>query len=171
MKMTKRFEKKLKAFAKRHNLDTNFNWDIGWFDFLIGHIKIGSVRFVGYNLCEDKPKLRYDIYLATMYTRICYRGTHTEYPFVGALTGIQKNQIKSDHKEGDIWSLEDGTYIDYISEEHSKTATIYTKDIEHETEDSIIAFFEDALKRLLNAKTLYKMEEKLQDLEKDFRGN
>ena len=50
MKMTKRFEKKLKAFAKRNNLDTNFNWDIGWFDFLYGYIKIGSVRFVGYFL-------------------------------------------------------------------------------------------------------------------------
>lgn len=166
MKMTKRFEKKLKAFAKRHNLDTNFNWDIGWFDILYGYIKIGSVRFVGYNLCEDKPKLRYDIYLATMYTRICYRGTHNEHTFWNG-----KNIRKSDHKEGDIWTPEDGNSIDYISEEHSKTATLYTKDIEKETEDSIIAFFEDALKRLLNAKTLYKMEEKLQDLEKDFRGN
>lgn len=156
MKMTKRFEKKLKAFAKRNNLNTNFNWDIGWFDLLYGYIKIGSVRFVGYNLCQDKPKLKYDIYLATMYTRICYRGTHL---------------IKSNHKEGDIWSPEDGCHIDYISEELSKTATIYKKDIEHETEDSIIAFFENAIKRLLNAKILYKMEEKLQDLEKDFRGN
>ena len=92
MKMTKRFEKKLKAFAKQHNLDTNFNWDIGWFDFLIGHIKIGSVRFVGYNLCEDKPKLRYDIYLATMYTRICYRGTHNE-PSYWNPTNIRKIMI------------------------------------------------------------------------------
>ena len=167
MKMTKRFEKKLKDFAKRHNLDTNFNWDIGWFDFLYGNIKIGSVRCMGYNLCQDKPKLRYDIYLATMYTRICYRGTHTEYPYVGALTGIQKNHVKSDHKEGDIWSPEDGGYIDYISEKHSKTATI--NNFENETEESIIAFFENALKRLLNAKTLFKMEDKLQDLEKDFR--
>lgn len=166
MKMTKRFEKKLMAFAKRHNLDTNFNWDIGWFDILYGYIKIGSVRFVGYNLCENKPKLRYDIYLATMYTRICYRGTHNEHTFWNG-----KNIRKSDHKEGDIWTPEDGGHIDYISEELSKTATLNTKDIEHETEDSIIAFFEDALKRLLNAKTLYKMEEKLQDLEKDFRGN
>ena len=166
MKMTKRFEKKLKAFAKQHNLDTNFSWDIGWFDFLIGHIKIGSIRFVGYNLCENKPKLRYDIYLATMYTRICYRGTHNEPNFWNS-----RNIVKSEHKEGDIWSLEDGTFIDYISEEHSKTATIYTKEFENQTEESIIAFFEDALKRLLNAKTLYKMEEKLQDLEKDFRGN
>ena len=171
MKMTQRFEKKLLAFAKRNNIDTNFNWDIGWFDFLYGTIKIGSIRFVGYNLCQDKPKLRYDIYLATMYTRICYRGTHTEYPYVGALSGIQKNTVKSNHKEGDIWSPADGNHIDYISEEHSKTATIYTKDIEKETEDSIVAFFENALKRLFNAKTLYKMEEKLQDLENDFRGN
>jgi len=164
MKMTKRFEKKLKAFAKRHNLDTNFNWDIGWFDILYGYIKIGSVRFVGYNLCQDKPKLRYDIYLATMYTRICYCGTHNEPSYWNG-----KNIRKSDHKEGDIWSPEDGGHIDYISEEHSRTATISTKDIENETEDSIIAFFENALKRLLNAKTLYKMEEKLQDLENDFR--
>lgn len=164
--MTKRFENKLKAFAKRNNLDTNFDWDIGWFDFLYGAIKIGSIRFVGYNLCQDKPKLRYDIYLATMYTRICYRGTHKEPDFWNGT-----NTIKSDHKEGDIWSPEDGGYIDYISEEHSRSVTLYTKDIEHETEESIIAFFEDTLKRLLNAKTLYKMEEKLQDLEKDFRGN
>lgn len=169
--MTKRFEKKLKAFAKRNNLDTNFNWDIGWFDFLYDTIKIGAIRFVGYDLCQDKPKLRYDIYYATMFTRICYRGTHIEYPCVGALSGIQKYQIKSDHKEGDIWSPEDGGHIDYISEEHSKAASLYSKDIEHETEDSIIEFFENALKRLLNAKTLYKMEEKLQDLERDFRGN
>ena len=56
MKMTKRFEKKLKAFAKRNNLDTNFNWDIGWFDFLYGYIKIGSVRFVGYFLEQQKHK-------------------------------------------------------------------------------------------------------------------
>lgn len=162
--MTKRFEKKLKAFAKRHNLDTNFNWDIGWFDFLYGSIKIGSVRFVGYNLCQDKPKLRYNIYLATMYTRICYCGTHYEPSFWNG-----KNIRKSDHKEGDIWSPEDGGYIDYISEKHSKTATI--NNFENETEDSIIAFFENALKRLLNAKTLFKMEDKLQDLEKDFRHN
>lgn len=161
--MTKQFEKKLKAFAKRNNLDTNFNWDIGWFDLLYGYIKIGSVRFVGYNLCQDKPKLRYDIYLATMYTRICYSGTHNEHSYWNG-----KNIRKSDHKEGDIWSPEDGGHIDYISEEHSKSATLYTKDIEHETEDSIIAFFENAIKRLLNAKILYKMEEKLQDLEKDF---
>lgn len=166
MKMTKRFEKKLKAFAMRNNLDTNFNWDIGWFDFLYGNIKIGAIRFVGYNLCQDKPKLRYDIYLATMYTRICYRGTHNELSYWNG-TNIRK----SEHKEGDIWSPEDGGHIDYISEEHSKTATLYKKDIEHETEDSIIEFFENALKRLLNAKTLYKMEEKLQDLERDFRGN
>lgn len=39
MKMTKRFEKKLKAFAMRNNLDTNFNWDIGWFDFLYDNFK------------------------------------------------------------------------------------------------------------------------------------
>ena len=166
MKMTKRFEKKLKALADKLGLDTNFDWDLGWFDFLFGYIKIGSVRCVGYNLCQDKPKLRYDIYLATMYTRICYRGTHNE-PSYWNSTNIRK----SEHKEGDIWSPEDGGHIDYISEELSKTATLNTKDIEHETEDSIIAFFEDALKRLLNAKTLYKMEEKLQDLEKDFRGN
>lgn len=57
MKMTKRFEKKLKAFAKRNNLDTNFDWDIGWFDFLYDTIKIGAIRFVGYDLCQDKPKL------------------------------------------------------------------------------------------------------------------
>lgn len=166
MKMTKRFEKKLKAFAKRNNLDTNFNWGIGWFDFLYDTIKIGAIRFVGYNLCQDKPKLRYDIYHATMFTRICYRGTHNEHSYWNGT-----NTIKSDHKEGDIWSPEDGGHIDYISEEHSKAATLYKKDIEHETEDSIIEFFENALKRLLNAKTLYKMEEKLQDLERDFRGN
>lgn len=166
MKMTKRFEKKLKAFAKRNNLDTNFNWDIGWFDFLYDTIKIGAIRFVGYDLCQDKPKLRYDIYLATMYTRICYRGTHNEPSYWNGT-----NTRKSDHKEGDIWSPEDGGHIDYISEELSKTTSLYAKDIEHESEDSIIEFFENALKRLLNAKTLYKMEEKLQDLEKDFRGN
>ena len=166
MKMTKRFEKKLKAFAKRNNLDTNFNWDIGWFDFLYGNIKIGAIRFVGYNLCQDTPKLRCDIYIATMHTRICYRGTHNEHSYWNG-TNIRK----SDHKEGDIWSPEDGGHIDYISEEHSKAATLYKKDIEHETEDSIIEFFENALKRLLNAKTLYKMEEKLQDLERDFLGN
>lgn len=45
MKMTNRFEKKLKTFAKRNNLDTNFNWDIGWFDFLYDTIKIGEIRF------------------------------------------------------------------------------------------------------------------------------
>ena len=166
MKMTKRFEKKLMAFAKRNNLDTNFNWDIGWFDFLYGNIKIGAIRFVGYDLCQDTPKLRCDIYIATMHTRICYRGTHNEHSYWNG-TNIRK----SDHKEGDIWSPEDGGHIDYISEEHSKTATLYKKDIEHETEDSIIEFFENALKRLLNAKTLYKMEEKLQDLERDFLGN
>ena len=129
-------------------------------------IKIGAIRFVGYDLCQDKPKLRYDIYLATMYTRICYRGTHNE-PRYWNGTNIRK----SEHKEGDIWSPEDGGHIDYISGEHSKTASLYSKDIEHETEDSIIEFFENALKRLLNAKTLYKMEEKLQDLKRDFRGN
>ena len=166
MKMTKRFEKKLKAFAQRNNLDTNFNWDIGWFDFLYDTIKIGAIRFVGYDLCPDKPKLRYNIYLATMYTRICYRGTHNEPSYWNGT-----NTRKSDHKEGDIWSPEDGGHIDYISGEHSKTASLYSKDIEHETEDSIIEFFENALKRLLNAKTLYKMEEKLQDLERDFLGN
>ena len=125
----------------------------------------GAIRFVGYDLCQDKPKLRYDIYLATMYTRICYRGTHNE-PRYWNGTNIRK----SEHKEGDIWSPEDGGHIDYISGEHSKTASLYSKNIEHETEDSIIEFFENALKRLLNAKTLYKMEEKLQDLERDFRG-
>lgn len=129
-------------------------------------IKIGAIRFVGYDLCQDKPKRRYDIYLATMYTRICYRGTHNE-PRYWNGTNIRK----SEHKEGDIWSPEDGGHIDYISGEHSKTASLYSKDIEHETEDSIIEFFENALKRLLNAKTLYKMEEKLQDLKRDFRGN
>lgn len=101
-----------------------------------------------------------------MYTRICYRGTHNE-PRYWNGTNIRK----SEHKEGDIWSPEDGGHIDYISGEHSKTASLYSKDIEHETEDSIIEFFENALKRLLNAKTLYKMEEKLQDLKRDFRGN
>ena len=101
-----------------------------------------------------------------MYTRICYRGTHNE-PRYWNGTNIRK----SEHKEGDIWSPEDGGHIDYISGEHSKTASLYSKNIEHETEDSIIEFFENALKRLLNAKTLYKMEEKLQDLKRDFRGN
>ena len=33
MKMTKQFEKKLKALADKMGLDTNFDWDLGWFDF------------------------------------------------------------------------------------------------------------------------------------------
>ena len=165
--MTKRFEKKLKAFAKQHGLDTNFDWDLGWFDFMYGLIKIGSIRFYGYNMSENKPKIRNEIYIATMYTRICYQGTHTEYPYVGALTGIQKNQVKSDHKEGDIWSPEDGGHIDYISEKLSTTVSI--NHFESETEESIIATFEDALRRLLNAKVLFKMENKLQEMETDFR--
>lgn len=71
MKMTKRFEKKLKAFAKRNNLDTNFNWDIGWFDFLYGNIKIGAVRFVGnedvfielYSSCNLKSWEEFEMYM------------------------------------------------------------------------------------------------------------
>ena len=34
MKMTKRFEKKLKALADKMGLDTNFDLDLGWFEFL-----------------------------------------------------------------------------------------------------------------------------------------
>ena len=162
MKMTKRFEKKLKAFAKRHNLETNFSWDIGWFDFLYGHIKLGSIRFVGYNLCEDKPSLRYNIYCATMFTRICYAGTHHQPSYWGGHT------VSSNHTKGDIWTPEDGDFIDYISDFDSKSDTM-TK-FDNETEESIIAFFESCVTRVMNAKTLFKMEEKLQDMKKDFEG-
>lgn len=47
MKMTKQFEKNLKALVDKMGLDTNFDWDLGWFDFLSKDlIKLGCVRFM-----------------------------------------------------------------------------------------------------------------------------
>lgn len=67
MKMTKQFEKKLKALADKMGLDTNFDWDLGWFDFLSkDYIKLGSVRFYGYGMTTNR---QLQIYVATAYTR------------------------------------------------------------------------------------------------------
>lgn len=49
MKMTKLFEKKLKALVDKMGLYTNFDWDLGWFDFISkNYIKLGCVRFYRY---------------------------------------------------------------------------------------------------------------------------
>lgn len=70
MKMTKQFEKNLKALADKMGLDTNFDWDLGWFDFLSKDlIKLGCVRFYGYGM---NTKRQLQIYVATAYTKICY---------------------------------------------------------------------------------------------------
>ena len=64
MKMTKRFEKKLQALADKMGLETNFDWDVGWFDFSHDCVNLGAVRFYGYAM-NTKRKL--EIYVATAF--------------------------------------------------------------------------------------------------------
>ena len=50
-------------------LETNFDWDVGWFDFSHDCVNLGAVRFYGYAM-NTKRKL--EIYVATAFTKICY---------------------------------------------------------------------------------------------------
>lgn len=70
MKMTKRFEKKLKALADKMGLETNFDWDLGWFDFMTKNlVKLGCVRFYGYGM--STKVLRVKKYLKNLYRNMC----------------------------------------------------------------------------------------------------
>lgn len=160
MKMTKRFEKKLLKFAKSMGLDTNFDWDIGWFDFLYGLNKIGAVRFYGDNFDLKNKSNRRNIYCVTAMTRLVYYPSGNKY---------NRNAYPIKENPSEIWDSTKGEISCLaISEDKSKHDTMYQKDIDNSTEDKIIEFLKFCFTRLMNGKLFEKMEDKLQSFRSDF---
>ena len=154
MKMSKRFEKKLIKFAKSIGIDTNFNWDVGWFDFNKDLTKLGSIRF--YGACYDivSKTNRYNIYCVTAFTRIVYLKYSFHYP-------IKENPYE-------IWdsTCDSATTI---NENECLHESIFETEVNNYTEDKIIEFLKDCFTRCLNGKFYAKMEDKLQTIKDVFR--
>lgn len=155
MKMTKRFEKKLKALADKLGLDTNFDWDLGWFDFLTkDYIKLGCVRFYGYGM---NTKCQLQIYVATAYTKICYYENGSKWAGYG-WAATQKSLLIWEPTVSGIKPAEDGTTHE----------TLIFNDENEPTEEIILGFLEDSFTHCMRAKFLEKEKERLKSMQKDF---
>jgi hypothetical protein len=156
MKMTKRFEKKLKALADKMGLDTNFDWDLGWFDFLTKDlIKLGCVRFYGYGM-NTKRKLQ--IYVATAYTKICYYENGSKWNGYGWGAVQNRLLIWDPATPGHIKTAEDGTTHE----------TLIFNDENEPTEEIILGFLEASFTHCMRARFLEKEKERLKAMREDF---
>ncbi len=156
MKMTKRFEKKLKALAYKMGLDTNFDWDLGWFDFLSkDYIKLGCVRFYGYGM---NTKRQLQIYVATAYTKICYYENGSKWN--GSRWSATPNRllIWEPATSGHIKTAKDGTTHE----------TLIFNDENEPTEEIILGFLETSFSHCMKAKFLEKEKERLKSMQEDF---
>ena len=155
MKMTKQFENKLKALADKLGLDTNFDWDLGWFDFLSkDFIKLGSVRFYGYGM---NTKRQLQIYVATAYTKICYYENGSKWNGYGM--SATKNPLL-------IWDPTNG-YVK-IAEDGTTHETLIFNDENEPTEEIILGFLEASFTHCMRARFLEKEKERLKSMQKDF---
>lgn len=160
MKMTKRFEKKLKALADKLGLDTNFDWDLGWFDFLSkDYIKIGCVRFYGYGM-NTKRKLQ--IYVATAYTKICYYENGSKWKGYGNgwYSASAQNRLL-------IWEPTTPGHVK-VAEEGTTHETLIFNDENEPTEEIILGFLEASFTHCMRAKFLEKEKERLKSMREDF---
>ena len=158
--MTKRFEKKLKALADKIGLVTNFDWDLGWFDFLSKDlIKLGSVRFYGYGM---NTKRQLQIYVATSYTKICYYENGSKWKGYGNgwySTSSQNRLLIWDSSiPGYIKTAEDGTTYE----------TLIFNDENEPTEEIILGFLEASFTNCMRARFLEKEKERLKSMQEDF---
>ena len=155
MKMTKRFEKKLKALADKMGLDTNFDWDLGWFDFLTkDFIKLGCVRFYGYGMNTNR---QLQIYVATAYTKICYYENGSKCN--GYSWATTQNRLL-------IWEPTVG-YVK-IAEDGTTHETLIFNDENEPTEEIILGFLEASFTHCMRAKFLEKEKERLKFIREDF---
>lgn len=156
MKMTKRFEKKLKALADKMGLDTNFDWDLGWFDFLTkDFIKLGCVRFYGYGMNTNR---QLQIYVATAYTKICYYENGSKWNGHGWAATQNRLLIWEPTTPGHIKLAEDGTTHE----------TLIFNDENEPTEEIILGFLEASFTHCMKAKFLEKEKERFKSMQKDF---
>lgn len=156
MKMTKRFEKKLKALADKMGLDTNFDWDLGWFDFLTKDlIKLGCVRFYGYGM---NTKRQLQIYVATAYTKICYYENGSKWNGYG--WGAIQNRLL-------IWDPAIPGYIK-TAEDGTTHETLIFNDENEPTEEIILGFLEASFTHCMRARFLEKEKERLKSMREDF---
>lgn len=156
MKMTKQFEKNLNALADKMGLDTNFDWDLGWFDFLTKDlIKLGCVRFYGYGM---NTKRQLQIYVATAYTKICYYENGSKWN--GYRRGAAQNRllIWDPTTPGHIKPAEDGTTHE----------TLIFNDENEPTEEIILGFLEASFTHCMRARFLEKEKERLKSMREDF---
>lgn len=158
MKMTKRFEKKLKALADKMGLYTNFDLDLGWFDFLSkDYIKLGCVRFYGYGM---NTKCQLKIYVATAYTKICYYENGSKWNSYRSATQ-NRLLIWDPATSGDIKMSEDGTTHE----------TLIFNDENEPTEEIILGFLEACFTHCMRARLLEKekdLQKKLNKMMEDF---
>ena len=155
MKMNKQFEKKLKALADKMGLDTNFDWDLGWFEFISNdYIKLGWVRFYGYGM-NTKRQLK--IYEATAYTKICYYENGTKWNSYRSATQ-NRLLIWDPATSGDIKMSEDGTTHE----------TLIFNDENEPTEEIILGFLEACFTHCMRARLLEKEKERLKSMREDF---
>ena len=154
MKMTKRFEKKLQALADKMGLDTNFDWDVGWFDFSHDCVNLGAVRFYGYAM-NTKRKL--EIYVATAFTKICYYENGRKFTGYG-WAAAQNPLLIWDPTVGNVKPAEDGTTHE----------TLIFNNENEPTEEIILSFLEVCFARCMRAKFLEVEKQRLNNLQEDF---
>lgn len=159
MKMNKQFEKKLKALADKMGLDTNFDWDLGWFEFISkDYIKLGCVRFYGYGM---NTKRQLQIYVATAFTKICYYENGSKWN--GYVRSAAQNPllIWDPATPGHIKPAEDGTTHE----------TLIFNDENEPTEEIILGFLEACFTHCMRARLLEKekdLQKKLNKMMEDF---
>lgn len=156
MKMTKLFEKKLKALADKMGLYTNFDWDLGWFDFISkNYIKLGCVRFYGYGM---NTKRQLQIYAATAYTKICYYENGSKWNGYSLSATPNRLLIWDPATPGHVKMAEDGTTHE----------TLIFNDETESTEEIILGFLEASFTHCMRAKFLEKEKERLKSMREDF---
>lgn len=154
--MTKRFEKKLKALADKMGLVTNFDWDLGWFDFLSkDYIKLGAVRFYGMN-----TKRQLQIYVATAYTKICYYENGSKWNGSRWSATRTQNCLL-------IWDPTTSVPVE-PSEDGTTHETLIFNDENEPTEEIILGFLEASFSHCIRAKFLEKEKERLKSMKEDF---
>ena len=156
MKMTKLFEKKLKALADKMGLYTNFDWDLGWFDFISkNYIKLGCVRFYGYGM---NTKQQLQIYLATAYTKICYYENGSKWNGYSLSATPNRLLIWDPATPGHVKMAEDGTTHE----------TLIFNDETEPTEEIILGFLEASFTPCMRARFFEKEKERLKYMQEDF---
>ena len=150
MKMTKRLERKLQALADKMGIETNFDWDLGWFDFSKNCVKLGAVRFYGDAMTTKHNR---EIYVATAYTKICY---------------YENGKWSNNMVQQPLLIWEPTIYSIPKIDESSTHETLTFNDENEATEEIILGFLEACFTHCMKAK-FYEVEEKrITNLMKDF---